>query len=74
LGAEDASHRKSLKPRQIQMMAIGGAIGTVLFLGAGGRLAAIGPSLFLAYAICGDVFERLQPTAGAPISSSIGIW
>ena len=27
-----------LKPRQLQMIAIGGAIGTGLFLGAGGRL------------------------------------
>ena len=35
------------------MIAIGGAIGTGLFLGAGGRLAAAGPSLILAYAICG---------------------
>ena len=51
--AEDAGYQKSLKPRQIQMIAIGGAIGTGLFLGAGGRLAAAGPSLILAYALCG---------------------
>lgn len=35
------------------MIAIGGAIGTGLFLGAGGRLADAGPSLFIAYAVCG---------------------
>ncbi len=35
------------------MIAIGGAIGTGLFLGAGGRLNAAGPSLVIAYAICG---------------------
>lgn len=51
--AEDAGYHKSLKPRQIQMIAIGGAIGTGLFLGAGGRLAAAGPSLIIAYALCG---------------------
>ena len=51
--AEDAGYHKSLKPRQIQMIAIGGAIGTGLFLGAGGRLAAAGPSLIIAYAVCG---------------------
>ncbi|WP_138414351.1 amino acid permease [Sinomonas gamaensis] len=51
--AEDAGYHKSLKARQIQMIAIGGAIGTGLFLGAGGRLAAAGPSLILAYAVCG---------------------
>ncbi|MCB0923071.1 MAG: amino acid permease [Mycobacterium sp.] len=35
------------------MIAIGGAIGTGLFLGAGGRLASAGPGLFLAYGLCG---------------------
>ncbi|MFD0364564.1 amino acid permease [Nocardia sp. GCM10030253] len=50
---EDAGYHKSLRPRQLQMIAIGGAIGTGLFLGAGGRLAHAGPGLFLVYAICG---------------------
>ncbi|TDF92626.1 amino acid permease, partial [Arthrobacter terricola] len=53
LHAEDTGYHKSLKPRQIQMIAIGGAIGTGLFLGAGGRLNAAGPSLVIAYAVCG---------------------
>ncbi|MBV9514548.1 MAG: amino acid permease [Mycobacteriaceae bacterium] len=53
LSAEDQGYQKSLKPRQLQMIAIGGAIGTGLFLGAGGRLAHAGPSLFLVYAFCG---------------------
>ncbi|MCG8922776.1 amino acid permease [Lentzea sp. CC55] len=35
------------------MIAIGGAIGVGLFLGAGGRLATAGPSLILSYALCG---------------------
>ena len=50
---EEAGFHKELKPRQIQMIAIGGAIGTGLFLGAGGRLATAGPSLVLVYALCG---------------------
>ena len=53
LSSEDAGYHKSLKPRQLQMIAIGGAIGTGLFLGAGGRLASAGPGLFLAYGLCG---------------------
>ncbi len=53
LTSEDAGYHKSLKPRQLQMIAIGGAIGTGLFLGAGGRLASAGPGLFLVYGLCG---------------------
>jgi L-asparagine permease len=51
--SEEEGYHKTLKPRQIQMIAIGGAIGTGLFLGAGGRLESSGPSLILVYAICG---------------------
>ncbi|SCX26719.1 amino acid permease [Agrobacterium rosae] len=50
---EELGYHKALKPRQIQMIAIGGAIGTGLFLGAGGRLAVAGPALIFVYAICG---------------------
>lgn len=51
--AGDDGYRKDLKSRHINMIAIGGAIGTGLFLGAGGRMADAGPSLFISYAICG---------------------
>lgn len=51
--AEDAGYHKALRPRQLQMIAIGGAIGTGLFLGAGGRLHQAGPGLFIVYGICG---------------------
>ena len=51
--AGDEGYRKSLQARHINMIAIGGAIGTGLFLGAGGRLAQAGPSLAIAYAVCG---------------------
>lgn len=51
--AGDAGYSKDLKARHINMIAIGGAIGTGLFLGAGGRLNNAGPALALAYLICG---------------------
>lgn len=51
--AGDAGYSKDLKSRHINMIAIGGAIGTGLFLGAGGRMADAGPSLAIAYAVCG---------------------
>lgn len=53
LTAEDKGYKKTLKGRQIQMIAIGGAIGTGLFMGAGGRLASAGPALTFSYAVCG---------------------
>ncbi|MEW2413029.1 amino acid permease [Streptomyces sp. NPDC046866] len=76
--AGDTGYSKSLKPRHVNMIAIGGAIGTGLFLGAGGRLADAGPSLFVAYAVCG-VFAFLvvralgelvlyRPSSGAFVS------
>jgi len=51
--AGDTGYSKDLKARHINMIAIGGAIGTGLFLGAGGRLSSAGPALALAYAVCG---------------------
>ncbi|MDT7802676.1 MAG: L-asparagine permease [Actinomycetota bacterium] len=45
--AGDAGYHKALKPRHVNMIAIGGAIGT------GGRLAQAGPALAIVYAVCG---------------------
>jgi L-asparagine transporter-like permease len=53
LAHEDEGYHKGLKPRQLQMIAIGGAIGTGLFMGAGGRPNSAGPGLFIVYAVCG---------------------
>lgn len=46
-------YKKTLGRRQMQMIAIGGCIGTGLFLGAGSRLQQGGPSLAIVYAVCG---------------------
>ncbi|WP_029684734.1 L-asparagine permease [Tatumella saanichensis] len=53
LNSHDSGYRKEMGNRQVQMIAIGGAIGTGLFLGAGGRLQAAGPALALVYLVCG---------------------
>jgi L-asparagine permease len=43
----------ALSNRQVQMIAMGGAIGVGLFLGAGSKIAAAGPGLVFAYALAG---------------------
>ena len=86
-GEGDEGYAKSLSSRQVQMIAIGGAIGVGLFLGAGGKLAADGPGLVLSYAVCGVaaffVMRALgelvlhRPTAGSFVSYArefIGPW
>jgi L-asparagine permease len=56
--AGDEGYAKALAPRHVGMIAIGGAIGTGLLLGAGGKLLVAGPALALSYAIAG-VFAYL---------------
>ncbi|MBW3088591.1 amino acid permease [Bifidobacterium sp. 82T24] len=48
-----ASLRKSLKNRHIQLIALGGAIGTGLFYGSSESIALAGPAILLAYLIGG---------------------
>src|SRR5699024_9040962 len=46
---------RELSNRHIQLIAIGGAIGTGLFLGAGQSISLTGPSILLTYIIVGFV-------------------
>jgi len=48
--------KRALSARQVQMIAIGGTIGTGLFLGTGKSLATGGPaSILIAYLIVGGI-------------------
>ena len=58
LNSHEAGYHKAMGNRQVQMIAIGGAIGTGLFLGAGARLQMAGPALALAHLVCG-IFSSL---------------
>ncbi|KFG87429.1 amino acid permease [Metarhizium anisopliae] len=55
--AKESDHlKRALSARQVQMIAIGGTIGTGLFLGTGKSLATGGPaSLLICYAITGAI-------------------
>lgn len=44
---------RSLNSRHITMIAIGGAIGTGLFLGSGQAIRDAGPSIIIAYLVMG---------------------
>ncbi|QBS46537.1 amino acid permease [Nocardia sp. CS682] len=50
---DSEGYSRGLSPRTIQMIAIGGAIGTGLFYGAGGAIEKAGPALILAYLAAG---------------------
>ncbi|MFF1683626.1 MULTISPECIES: amino acid permease [unclassified Streptomyces] len=72
---EGEGYQRGLGARQIQMIAIGGAIGTGLFLGAGKGISKAGPSLILAYAIAGLVIFFIMRALGEllmyrPVSGS----
>ena len=51
----DGGLRNSLKNRHIQLIALGGAIGTGLFYGSSDSISLAGPSILLAYAIGGFI-------------------
>jgi amino acid transporter len=55
-GPREEETIRALKPRQISMIAIGGAIGTGLVIASGRSLARSGPgSLFISYVVMGIV-------------------
>ncbi|TNK95371.1 amino acid permease [Fructilactobacillus sanfranciscensis] len=58
----DQDLSRGLTSRHVQMIAIGGAIGTGLFLGSGTAIKSAGPALILAYLITG-IFSCLMMRA-----------
>ncbi|GAA4392526.1 amino acid permease [Tsukamurella soli] len=62
--AEQEGYKQSLGRRQVQMIAIGGAIGTGLFLGSASRLGSNGPALLFSYAFVGVIAFFLMRALG----------
>lgn len=72
----DAGYSRGLSARTVQMIAIGGAIGTGLFYGAGGAIEKAGPALILAYLAAGLAIFVIMRALGEllvyrPVSGSI---
>src|SRR6201993_983086 len=75
--ARESGLRRTLSAGRMTMIAIGGAIGTGLFLGSGVAISLAGPGVLLSYAI-GAVIALLlmgclaEMTVAHPISGSFG--
>ncbi|MFI5793460.1 amino acid permease [Streptomyces sp. NPDC051677] len=71
----EEGYQRGLSSRQIQMMALGGAIGTGLFYGSSSVIASIGPSVIACYAVAGVVIYFIMRALGEllthrPVSGS----
>ncbi|MGW0704992.1 amino acid permease [Streptomyces sp. NPDC002643] len=71
----EEGYERGLGSRQVQMIAIGGAIGVGLFLNAGANIAKAGPSLILMYALAGVIIFFIMRALGElllyrPVSGS----
>jgi AAT family amino acid transporter len=74
-GTGEEGYERGLGSRQVQMIAIGGAIGVGLFMGAGANIAKAGPSIILMYALAGVVIFFIMRALGElllyrPVSGS----
>ncbi len=63
--------QRSLSGRQVEMIAIGGAIGTGLFLGAGKSIHFAGPAILLAYLLTGIVCYWIMRALGELLLSNL---
>ncbi|QIB68756.1 amino acid permease [Aminipila butyrica] len=69
--SENQHLSRGLKNRHVQLLAIGGAIGTGLFLGSGRSIHLAGPSILLAYLITGLVCYLIMRALGEVLLSNL---
>jgi len=72
-GAEHGTDdlQRNLSNRHIQLIAIGGAIGTGLFMGSGKTISLAGPSIVLVYAIIGIMLFFVMRAMGELLLSNL---
>lgn len=69
--SETQKLKRGLSNRHIQLMSIGGAIGTGLFMGAGKAINAAGPSILFIYAITGLILFFVMRAMGELLLSNL---
>lgn len=69
--AEKQEFARDLKSRHVQLIALGGTIGTGLFLGSGKSIHLAGPSIVFAYLITGVVCFLLMRAMGELLLSDL---
>ncbi|HEY4358891.1 MAG TPA: amino acid permease [Acidobacteriaceae bacterium] len=79
IAAREEGLKRTLSSRQLTMIAIGGAIGTGLFLGSGFAIGFAGPSVLISYLIGAAIALLLmacmaEMTVAHPVAGSFGAW
>ena len=64
--------KRGLKNRHIQLIALGGAIGTGLFLGSASVIQSAGPGIILGYAIAGFIAFLIMRQLGEMVGEVPG--
>ena len=68
---EDGDLKRSLSNRHLQLIAIGGAIGTGLFMGSGKTISLAGPSILFIYMIIGLMVFLVMRALGELLLSNL---
>lgn len=68
---KNATLQRGLTNRHIQLIAIGGAIGTGLFMGSGKTISLAGPSIIFVYMIIGFVLFFVMRAMGELLLSNL---
>ena len=69
--AEHDELKRSLSNRHLQLIAIGGAIGTGLFMGSGKTISLAGPSILVIYMIIGFMVFLVMRALGELLLSNL---
>ena len=68
---DDQHLKRALSNRHIQLLAIGGAIGTGLFMGSGKTISVAGPSVIFVYMIIGFMLFFVMRAMGELLLSNL---